>query len=177
MTTLFDTALLGMLLVVAVAIVQLRSLFGSVILLSVYSLLMALAYLVLGAPDVAITEAAIGAGISTLLFLAALSLTGDDEKPVRHHLVPLLTVGAVGVLLVYATLGLPALGDPNAVTNTHVASYYVENSMPETGVPNMVTSVLASYRGYDTLGELFVIFTAGISVLALLGGKKKTPRV
>ena len=45
-----------------------------------------------------------------------------------------------------------------------------------TGIPNVVTSVLASYRGYDTLGEVTVIFTAGIAVLLLLGNWRRVTR-
>ena len=50
-----------------------------------------------------------------------------------------------------------------------MAPYYIAHAEAETGVPNVVTAVLASYRGFDTLGEVTVIFTAGIGVLALLG--------
>ena len=64
---------------------------------------------------------------------------------------------------------MPLYGDPNSPTNLHVAPLYISDSMNQTGIPNIVTSVLASYRGYDTFGEVVVIFTAGIGVLALLG--------
>ena len=64
---------------------------------------------------------------------------------------------------------MPHLGDPEAPVHRHVAPRYILESPLETGIPNLVTSVLASYRGYDTLGEVAVIFTAGIAVLVLLG--------
>ena len=64
---------------------------------------------------------------------------------------------------------MPLHGDPLAPANLHVAPRYIERSPTEIGIPNVVTSVLASYRGYDTLGEVGVIFTAGIGVLLLLG--------
>ena len=60
---------------------------------------------------------------------------------------------AVGAALVYGTLGLPAFSDPQAPIHTHVVPRYLSESLKETGVPNVVTSVLASYRGYDTLGR------------------------
>lgn len=63
---------------------------------------------------------------------------------------------------------MPRLGDPEAPVHTHVAPWYLEETPRLIGVPNVVTAVLASFRGYDTLGELFVIFTAGIGVLFLL---------
>lgn len=171
---LLDIGLLAFMLAVAVAVVRVNNLLMATVLLAIFSLLMATIYLVLGAPDVAITEAAIGAGISTLLLLAALLLTGEDANPVKHKLLPLLVVVGIAALLIYAVSGLPALGDAGTVANHHVAAYYLENSMRETGVPNVVTSVLASYRGYDTLGETFVIFTAGIAVLLLLGKQKSS---
>ena len=83
---------------------------------------------------------------------------------------------ATGAALIYGTLDLPPLGDPNAPANLHVAPRYIEQSGQEVGVPNIVTSVLASYRGYDTLGEVTVIFTAGIGVMVLLGTRRQRKR-
>ena len=64
---------------------------------------------------------------------------------------------------------MPRFGDPNAPIHRHVVPRYIDDSLQETGLPNIVTSVLASYRGYDTMGEVTVIFTAGIGVMLLLG--------
>jgi multicomponent Na+:H+ antiporter subunit B len=74
-----------------------------------------------------------------------------------------------GAFLVFGTLDMPHYGDPQAPIHQHVAPRYIEVSGDEIGVPNIVTSVLASYRGYDTLGETVVIFTAGVAVLMLIG--------
>jgi multicomponent Na+:H+ antiporter subunit B len=115
------------------------------------------------------TEASVGAGISTVLLLAALHLCGADEaKTFRRPGPSLVTAVIIGGLLVYGTLGLPAFSDPGAPIHRHVVPRYVNDAMRETGVPNVVTAVLASYRGYDTLGETTVVFTAGVGVLALL---------
>jgi multicomponent Na+:H+ antiporter subunit B len=54
-----------------------------------------------------------------------------------------------------------------------VVPRYLNDSLGETGVPNVVTSVLASYRGYDTLGETTVVFTAGAGVIALLRRRRR----
>jgi multicomponent Na+:H+ antiporter subunit B len=135
----------------------------------IYSLLSASLFVVLDAVDVAFTEAAVGAGISTVLMLGTLALTGRSERRPRHTaLLPIVVVVLTGSALVYGTLDMPRYGDPNAPIHRHVAPHYLEDSEAEIGVPNVVTSVLASYRGYDTLGEVTVIFTAGIGVLALL---------
>jgi multicomponent Na+:H+ antiporter subunit B len=71
---------------------------------------------------------------------------------------------------------MPPFGDPSAPTNLHVAPYYIAHSLEQTHVPNFVTSVLASYRGYDTLFETAVIFTAGISLILLLRQPSKHKR-
>lgn len=154
---------------VAVVIAVQRNLFAVVILSGVYSFLMATVLVALDAVDVAMTEAAVGAGISTILLLGALHLTkGEEMKPLHKPFLPLLVAVATGGYLVYGTLGLPAFSDPNAPIHTHVAPSYLKDGVKETGVPNVVTAVLASYRGYDTLGETTVVFTAGIGVIALL---------
>ena len=146
-------------------------------LFGIYSLLSAGIFLVLDAVDVAFTEAAVGAGISTVLMLSTLALTERKEKEPRHKpVLPLLVVLVTGAALVYGTLDMPDFGDPKAPVHQHVAPRYIQQSPAEIGVPNMVTSVLASYRGYDTLGEVTVIFTAGVGVLALIADRRRTRR-
>jgi multicomponent Na+:H+ antiporter subunit B len=162
---------------VALAIVRLRNLFAVVMLSGIYSLLSAGIFVQLDAVDVAFTEAAVGAGITTILMLGTLALTTDTERPpVKRQWLPLVVVIATGAALIYGTLDLPLFGDPNAPANLHVAPRYIEQSGQEIGVPNIVTSVLASYRGYDTLGEVTVIFTAGIGVMLLLGASRRRKR-
>ena len=162
--------------ITALAIVRLRNLFAVVMLSGIYSLLAAGVFVVLDAVDVAFTEAAVGAGITTVLMLGTLALTTHREKiPVHTPLVPLLVVLATGMALIYATPEMPIFGDAEAPANRHVAPRYIEDSPSEIGIPNMVTSVLASYRGYDTLGEVTVIFTAGIGVMLLFGARRRRP--
>lgn len=169
--------LLTMMAVITTAIVVQRNLFAVVVFGSIYSFLMATALVALDAVDVAMTEASVGAGMSTVLLLLALYLTGGDEvKPLRRPLLPLLVAVVVGAALVYGTFGLPSFSDLRAAIHAHVVPRYLNDSLRETGVPNVVTSVLASYRGYDTLGETTVVFTAGAGVIALLRrrrGEKK----
>jgi multicomponent Na+:H+ antiporter subunit B len=170
MEHLIDIVLLGLLMITGFAIVRMRSLLAVAMLTSIYSLLSASLFVVLDAVDVALTEAAIGAGISTILILATVALTSDEEEAPRHTpLLPLVVVIATGAALIYGTLDMPHYGDPAAPVHSYVASSYLHDTPADIGVPNVVTSVLASYRGYDTLGEVTVIFTAGIGVLALLG--------
>lgn len=151
------------------ALIVQRNLFSVVILAGIYSFLMATVLVALDAVDVAMTEASVGAGISTVLLLGALYLCGGEEaKPIRRPWLPLAVALVIVAALVYGSLGLPAFSDPQAPFHTHVVPRYLEQGLKETGVANIVTAVLASYRGYDTLGEVVVIFTAGIGVIALL---------
>ncbi len=143
----------------------------------VFSLLSALLLVVLDAVDVAFTEAAVGAGISTVLMLGTLALTRRFERPPSHSpLIPLVVVLITGAALIYGTLDMPNFGSETAPAQVHVRPEYIERSAHEIGVPNIVTAILASYRGFDTLGETAVVFTAGIGVLLLLGGLQRRRR-
>ena len=154
----------------AFSVVFLKDLFAIVMLFGIYSLVSAGFFVNLEAVDVALTEAAVGAGITTVLMLGTLAITTRTEKRHSHGpLLPLVVVLVTGAALVYGTLDMPHFADPEAPIHGHVAPRYIEDSGEEIGVPNIVTSVLASYRGYDTLGETVVIFTAGLGVLTLLG--------
>lgn len=243
-----DAILLVLVTVTAVAIIEVRSLYASAMLTSIYSLLMALVWVNMHSMDVAFTEAAVGGGISTLLLIGTLVHTAREEKPVKRRIhgpalaFTLLTGGA----LIYGTLDMPRFGDPAApihhyrvpemmaqtvgfvnkipgkqhapegfdleryrrfdgrvqdIPRDPTDTAWRENSplrlegllVPQvrtTGphaeahadeghhlhppddfnghVPNSVTSLLAAYRGYDTMFETTVIFTAGVSLILLL---------
>ncbi len=161
--------LLTMMAVTTVVIARVRSLFSAVILSGIYSFLLSTVLVALDAVDVAMTEAAVGAGISTVLLLGTLALVRSEEmKPLHKPYLPMAVALATGAALVYGTLDLPAFSDPQAPIHQHVAPRYINDGPRETGIPNVVTAVLASYRGFDTLGEVTVVFTAGIGVIVLL---------
>ncbi len=163
-----------MLGVTALALLRLRNLFAVAMLAGIYSLLSAGLFTTLDAVDVAFTEAAVGAGISTILVLGTLALVGHEQKKsTRSSVIPLAVVLVTGSILVYGTLDMPPFGDPANPVHHHVAPHYLEESEHEIGIPNVVTSVLASYRGYDTMGETTVIFTAMVGVMLLMGGVRK----
>ncbi|MBT8434513.1 MAG: Na(+)/H(+) antiporter subunit B [Gammaproteobacteria bacterium] len=169
MEFLVDIVLLIFLVITAIAIVRMKDLFAVVMMSGIFGLLSASFFVVMDAVDVAFTEASVGAGIATLLLLTAVTLTGRWEDNERHKpMWALVVVFITGGLLIYGTLDMPYFGSSQAPVHLHVAPRYINDSMQETGLPNIVTSVLASYRGFDTLGEVVVIFTAGIGVLALL---------
>ena len=168
---LIDICVLSMMAVTAIAIARLRSLFALVMLSGVYSLLSATWFVIVDAGDVAFTEAAVGGGISSALILGAMLLTvrvAKEDKPLKR-LAPALVVIATGGVLLYATIDLPGFGDANSPANMYLAQEYLQRNYPDIGIPNVVTSVLASYRGFDTFGETGVVFIAGVAVALLLG--------
>lgn len=170
-TLILDAGLMAMLVVVALAILRMRSLFAIVMLQGVYSLLSAAWFVSLDAVDVAFTEAAVGAGVSTVLMLSAMLLVDRTSKPLntKQKLGPLLIVTVVGLALFYAVPQMPIYGDADSAANAYMGKVYVEATKHEMFLPNVVTAVLASYRGYDTFGETVVIFTAALGIVLLLG--------
>lgn len=167
-------AILSFMAVSAFALVRLRNLFAVVMFSGIYSLLAALLYVVMDAVDVAFTEAAVGAGIATVLMLGTLTLTTEkNEQSHKLSLSSLVVVTITGAALMFATLDMPHYGEIEAPIHHHVAPRYIEKSKAEVGMPNIVTSILASYRGFDTLGEVTVVFTAAIGVMALIGRRRK----
>jgi multicomponent Na+:H+ antiporter subunit B len=80
----------------------------------------------------------------------------------------LLMLAAFAILLIYAEGDLPDRGDVQAPANQHVSPYYIQHAEEEVETPNLVSGVLADYRGYDTLGETVVIFAAGMASLLIL---------
>ncbi|MEU8802916.1 DUF4040 domain-containing protein [Spirillospora sp. NPDC048819] len=168
---LMNVSLFALLLATALAVTRLRALYEATMLTALAGLLSASLFVSLDALDVAITEAAVGTGITTVLFLGALALTRSRETVTPRR--KLWSGGAVAVLLgatlLYAAQDLPTFADPDTPVQTHpVGHTYLHGSQEDIGIPNTVAAVLASYRGYDTLGELVVIFTAGITVPLLL---------
>jgi multicomponent Na+:H+ antiporter subunit B len=155
----------------ALAVTLVRQLFAVVMLSGVFSLLSALLFVLMDAVDVAFTEAAVGAGISSVLMLGTIALTARSEKkPNNFSLVPLAVVILTGGALIYGTLDMPNFGAADAPVQLHVGPDYIRKTPEDIHVPNVVTAVLASYRGFDTLGETTVVFTAGLGVVLLISG-------
>ncbi len=174
MEAIFIMVLLTLLAVVTVAIILQRNMYSVVILSGVYSFLMASVMLVLDAVDVAMTEASVGAGISTVILLATLYLTGTREYPrARNLAIPIFVSLVVGAALVWGTFELPVFGTADVAIHSHTTPRYIEMSEKHLMPPNVVTAILADFRSFDTMGEVAVIFTAGIGVLMLLRGRRQ----
>lgn len=162
--------LLFLLTVLAVLSIRAGDLLIAAVSLGAYGFVMSLIWAAIGALDVAFTEAVVGAGASTVIMLAALLRTSRRRSPLRSRVSVLsvpITLGT-GLALLYVAQGLPVVGDVAAPASRHVSPRYLARTLEETATPNAVTSVLADYRGYDTLVETTVIFTAGLGVWLLL---------
>lgn len=176
MLTLFGVFILTLLVITAIGIVRTPNLFAAVMLAGLFSLQMAAMFFVLDAADVALTEAAVGAGVATVLLLSGLAHLNAEEGRVKRRRMAIAVAIATTSLVLYATLEKPRFGDPLAPANQHVAPWYLEETPRLVDVPNVVTAILASFRGYDTLGELYVIFTAGVGVLFVLAVRRRDTR-
>ena len=168
----FDVLLLVLVVLFAVVALSIRNLMGAAIVFGAYSFMMCLIWAGMGAVDVAFTEAAVGAGVSTVFIVSTIYNTSATMRSRPGGMAFKLFIGGVvtlaGVFLLSALPDFPDWGDPNSPVNATVAPYYIENSIRDTHVPNLVTSVLADYRGFDTLLETIVVFIACIGIYSIL---------
>lgn len=167
--------MLALLCATAVTVARSRDLWAAAMLTGIYSFLGACWMTIMDAPDVAFTEAAVGAGISTVLMLGTLTFTTKRKaKKTKSGVVPFLVVAVTGAVLVYGTFDMPHYGDDHAPIQEYPQPNFIEKTTQDVPhIPNVITVVLASFRGYDTLGETTVIFTAGIAVMLLLRGRRQ----
>jgi multicomponent Na+:H+ antiporter subunit B len=171
MTYSFELLLVVLTLATAAAAILVEDLISAVFILGAYSFFLALVWAWLGAVDLAFVEAVVGAGLSTVFFLLMLSQVRSTDTVIRRTRPPLvafLALAPVAVLLLAAAADLPAFGDASTPASLHIAPFFMENSMTQTRTPNVVTSIIMDYRGFDTLIETCVIFTAGIACAAVL---------
>ena len=164
-----EAILFALLIAMAVVIGRMRDLFAAAMLTGMFSLLSAGLFTLMDAVDVAFTEAAVGAGVSTVLLLGTLSVTRQEERTRPIRPLPLMVVLFTGAALFWGTLDMPVYGDPNAFAHNDLTRAFIQGTAETFEIPNVVTAVLGSYRGYDTLGETTVIFAAVVGVMAALG--------
>jgi len=128
------------------------------------------------APDVAMTEAALGASLSTIVFLSFARRTDDilDDVSWKKKILSLFICIPFAIATIYSITDLIPYGSYNEALQDHISKYYIQNTATEIGIPSFVAAILASYRGYDTLGETTVILTGALAVMLILtqkGGK------
>lgn len=171
MIVALDLVLFLILITTAVLALVVRDLLAAVALLSAYSLFAALLFAGVLAIDVALVEAALGAGLTGVLFIVTILATTrrPETRPVPHRRWTVLpAIIAFVALMLVASAGLPDRGDPDAPAQVGVATRYLEGSLADTETPNVVTAILADYRSQDTLGETLVILTAALAASLVL---------
>ncbi|WP_440767310.1 DUF4040 domain-containing protein [Natronorubrum sp. DTA7] len=173
----FALTLAVFILLTAVATALFRDVLSAIVVFGAYSLGMAILYTYLLAPDVAMTEAAIGAGVTTILLLLTIARTSRPPTDQLFERISVPAVVAVGAFVLVLMTLLPemyAVGTQDApiwgagVLEQTPSLYYLQETYADTGAQNAVSAVLASYRGFDTFGEAVVVFAAGVAVLLVL---------
>ncbi len=166
-----DLILFVVLIVAAVLAINVKDLMAAVALLAAYSLFASLLFAGVSAVDVALVEAALGAGLTGVLFIGAILATtrhSTAKRNRRRRAVVLPLILAFVGLMLFASVDLPDRGDPDAPAQQGVSQTYLQDSLEDTQTPNVVTSLLADYRSQDTLGETLVIITAALAATLVL---------
>jgi multisubunit Na+/H+ antiporter MnhB subunit len=151
----------------AIIAVEIKDLLSSVIAVGAVGLGLSLAFLVLKAPDLAITQLVVE--ILCLIILIRATIKKDiplvkDGRWLLNTICVLVFIAFFLILAYFALKELPHFGSPVM----RVAKYYIDNGLNKTGAANIVASIILDFRGYDTLGEATVLFTAVIGVLAVI---------
>lgn len=163
-------------LITCLKLITSKNLVESIIIMSVFSLFIGICYLFMDAPDVAMTETALGACLSTCVLLNLVKVVGEDVGRTRKSKIIFASIlcSTFIICLSWAALDLPAFGAGDSPLQNHLTKYYVENTHQEIAIPSIVAAILASYRGFDTLGETAVILIAGLAVIVITSRRKKT---
>lgn len=166
-----DLIIFTVLIVAAILAINVQDLLASVALLSAFSLFASLLFAGVNAVDVALVEAALGAGVTGVLFIGAILVmtrrsTARPDRRRRLIVLPLI-LGFVALML-FASVDLPDRGDPGASAQEGISQAYIRNSFDDTQTPNVVTAMLADYRSQDTLGESLVIVSAALAAALVL---------
>ena len=147
----------------------------SILWASILSILSCLLYLIMDAPDVAMTEAALGSCITTVIFLKVAKLSENNvlSSSRAAKLGGFVAASLFGAALLYAGQDLANYGAPDTSVQSGIQSYYNASTYEDVGIPSFVAAILASYRGYDTLGETSVIFIAGLCVVMIMRSRSR----
>jgi len=162
-------------LITCIRLIVSKNLVESIIIMSVFSLFIGICYLFMDAPDVAMTETALGACLSTCVLLNLVKIVGEDIGKTRKSKIifAIILCSVFVACLSWAALDLPTFGAEDSPLQSHLTKYYVENTRTDIAIPSIVAAILASYRGFDTLGETAVILIAGLGVLVIVSRRKK----
>lgn len=172
-----DVILLPILAICAITILVVRDLAAATVVFGAFSFLSCILYTAMASVDVAFTEAMIGAGVSGVVFFAALYRTSRKTSPIEpERRAKWSALGAlmfVGALMAISEPDLPAFGSHTSAPARHVSPRYLEKAYEETHAQNQVTSIIVDYRGFDTMFETTVILIAGLATALVLWPKHR----
>jgi multicomponent Na+:H+ antiporter subunit B len=178
MTDLLTLFTLTLLMIISLNIIFLKNTFSVIVNTSLVSLLSVIFYIIMDAVDVAFTETAVGVGISGAILLSTLSLTKNSDSKTSYSnyfkFFVFICLFLIGIIIIQALLSAPEFMSQNAPYNNDIYIKYISESYNLYHIPNFVTIILGSYRGYDTLGETTVIFTAALGVYIILSKNKES---
>lgn len=166
-----NVLLILFMVICGISAVCVRQLVSSVFLMGAFSFFAAILWALLGAADVAFTEAMIGIGVSTIFYMLALYKTKNVTYEKSFTFRPFLGIFfccALLILLLWGSRDLPLFGDAHSIASDYLSPYYLEHAYHDLKTPNVVTAILADYRGFDTLLETCVVFIAGLSCLLIM---------
>jgi multicomponent Na+:H+ antiporter subunit B len=167
MVETFLVALLIFMIVGSIIAIETKSLLSSVISCGIVGAAVSIAFLILGAPDIAITQVVVEILILVILLRATITV---DNTAIEAHWDTFSVVSSLvffGLFLVFAFLAvqdLPRFGHPLI----RVSREYLQTGLQKTGAANIVASVVLDFRAYDTLGEATVLFTSILGAFVVL---------
>ncbi len=174
------TGILGLMIVAAVVALECRDLLSAIVCVGAVGFLAAIAFLLLGAPDLAVTQVVVEILGLVILIPATVGRERADAggpRPLRRALATLALVllgTAAGARLL---VGMPEFGAPVMERFADAPSrWFLGEGHVETGAANVVTAILLDYRAYDTLGEVSVLFCAVLGVTAILRRDPRRPQ-
>lgn len=176
MIDIFCIFLIIFMFVCAYTATHVKELISAVLLMGAFGFFLAIIWSLLAAPDVSFTEAMVGTGASSIFMLLALFGSNHHCKNndyAKFPWFPLLIIVSLGALFIWASGDLPLQGNPDSIASTHLSPHYLMNAYKETKTPNAVTAVVVDYRGFDTLVECAVVFTAGLACMLIMKKGRK----
>ena len=146
--------------------------------MSIFSLTSSLIYLNLRAPDVAITETVVGAGVSTVFILLSLVIIQQmyiQKTFSKFQNTVLFVMSIISAISTYLTMSTyaPFGSHTSPTSSSEIIKFYINTTKEIIDIPNIVTAILADFRGYDTFGETIVIFCAAVAVLSILNNENE----
>lgn len=166
--------LLIFMIIGAIAAIEVKDLLSSVVAVGTVGLALCMSFLILKAPDLAITQLVVEILCLVILIRATLKKDLPFSTTGRWLINTIITIIFVVVFSIasyYALKNLPPFGSPIM----KIAKFYIENALSKTGATNFVSSVILDFRAYDTLGEATILFTAvtGVTAVMRVKGRKK----